>query len=141
MAEHLLKKMAADIGWDVAVSSAGISPALDMRIPKEALEALKREGVTQAPHYPKPLTADMVEKAGLILAMDESHQEMVRRLFPKAKDRVFLLKSYAGVTEGKPGIADPYGGALPVYLATMAEIKSALTKIIQKEEKRRVSEN
>jgi len=132
MAEHLLRKMAADAGMErVAVESAGIAPAADRSIPPEALRALAVEGVDAAAHKPKGLDAKMVRKADLILAMEPAHRAYVMTKFPEAAGKVHLLTLYAGIKR-HDGVADPYGGSDEDYGRAMADIKAALQSILKK---------
>ena len=70
MAEHLIRKMAADAGLtDVSVESAGIAPALSLSLPVEAIRALAEEGVSVDEHKPKAVDARKVKKADVIIPL------------------------------------------------------------------------
>lgn len=133
MAEHLLRKMLADRGLNnVKVMSAGVAPGLGLSFPQEAQNALTQEGVPVVQHTPRRLSADLVDQADLILAMEPHHKETVLGFFPGAGDKVHVLKHFAGVGSPDEGIPDPYGQSAAVYARTLEEIKKALEKVVEK---------
>jgi protein-tyrosine phosphatase len=132
MAEHLLRKMAADEGLTrVAVQSAGVSPATGLRFPTEAAAVLAEENVRDARHRPQGLSDALIDWAQLILAMEPVHHDIVLARFPRAAGKTHVLKSHAGLG-GAPGIADPYGGSEEDYRRALSEIKPALQALVNK---------
>jgi len=134
MAEHLLRRMAADAGVkDLAVASAGVSPANGLEFPKEAAKALAAEGVTVSHHRPAGLEKAQIDKADFIFALEPAHREAIVRRFPQAASKTHVLKSYAGTAAGgKEGVDDPFGGDDEDYRTALKEIKTALAAIIRK---------
>ena len=132
MAEHLLRKMVADAGLPgVQVSSAGTSPAFDLKLPEEAMEALAEEGVERPKHRPKALDEASVAAARFIFAMESHHRDIVLKRFPSSTGRVHLLRAFAGLP-APAGVADPYGGSIEDYRKALGDIKAALTSIVLK---------
>lgn len=93
MAEHLFRNMAEKEKLNVEVRSAGISAYIGSPASKKAVEALKEKGV-QASHKSRPLNKEMIDWADLVLTMTESHKQLVINRFPKAVDKVFVLKEF-----------------------------------------------
>ncbi len=132
MAEHLFRKLIADAGLTgVEVRSAGISPAMGLALPVEAVAALAAEDVFDVHHRPSGLDRETVEWADLILAMERFHSDVIVTRFPDAAKRTEILKIFAGTAMDRDGITDPYGGTDADYCAVMAEIKTALLAIIR----------
>lgn len=133
MAEHLLRKLLADVNkTDITVSSAGISPTHGVYFPEEARQALASEGVGSVRHTSREVTSEMMRQADLVLVMEPYHRDVLRRRFPGFHDRIHVLKEHAGTSNGNPGISDPFGQPLSVYKETLEEIRDALRKIIEK---------
>ncbi len=131
MAEHLFRKMATEAGVaDVHVSSAGTSPAMHLDFPDEARATLKAEGVDGVQHAPRRLDQKNVDEADLILTMEAHHKAALVSCFPQARAKTHVINAYAGL--GSQGIPDPYGHSVRVYETVLAQIKTALEKIISK---------
>jgi len=132
MAQGLLKKMLSQERVEnVEVNSAGISALSSYGIYGVLEKVLKEEGIEITNHRPKQLTSDMVSDADLILVMERRHKEAVLEMVPEAKDRVFLLKEFAGEKENLD-IPDPIGQPEEVYRSRLQEIKGYLSKILKK---------
>jgi len=133
MAEQLFRKLVHDAGLShVHVESAGVSPALAMTLPEEAQQALKDEGVEPHPHRPKGLERKVLAAIDLILTMELRHKNFVLSQFPETKGKVYLLQEYAGGISNFSDVPDPIGGSVTQYRMTLAQIKAALLKILEK---------
>jgi len=133
MAEHLFRKMLADAGLsEIQVDSAGVSPAAWLSTPFEMKWALEQEGVEKIVHSPRGLTQDRMTSADIILVMEEGHKAAVLARFPELKNKVFLLKEYAGIPGDDKEISDPFGQSKDVYRRTLSEIKEALVKVLDR---------
>ena len=63
--------------------------------------------------------------------MEKNHEERLLQLAPEIKNRLFLLKEFAKITdEGSLNIADPIGRPVDFYEQTFAVIKEAIERII-----------
>ena len=133
MAEHLFKKLLADAGVSgVSVRSAGISPAHWLGLPKEAEDALARQGVAGLHHSPKGLDERLLNESDLVLVMEPLHREAILARFPHAGSKVWVIKEFAGMVGTGEGIKDPFGGTAEAYGKALDEIKEALERIIKK---------
>ena len=115
----------------INVSSAGLAPT-DHRASEHARNLLALEGVSLDSHVPRRLTRRMIDEAFLILVMEEHHRRAILDSYPQSAGKVFLLKEYAGLDEGTPGVSDPYGGSREIYCRTLEEIREAIKKIVDK---------
>lgn len=134
MAEGLLRKFLAEQGIeDVRVHSAGTldiegAPASEpgQRACAEAF------GVDLSEHRSKGLTGAMLREADLVLCMADRHLWAVERLLPEARDKSFLLKSYAGHGGHDLDVFDPIGESYERYQATCAELSELLERCVPK---------
>jgi protein-tyrosine phosphatase len=101
MAEALLRERLRERGVDASVSSAGLS--FDGRAAtREAIEAAARHHVDIDAHRSRVVTAAMVDRADLVLAMQRVHAREAVVLADGALARTFTLKELVrrGRTEG-----------------------------------------
>lgn len=84
-------------------------------------------------HRSQPVTPWLITHSDLILGMDHTHVETIRRLDPTAAPRTFLLKEF-GLPPDHPGgilsIDDPISGDENVYLNTYQELDEETTRIL-----------
>jgi protein-tyrosine-phosphatase len=131
MAEGLFRKRLKGLGKDgIKVMSAGIA-AIDGYPPTDtAIEVMKEEGVELSGFRSKKVTAELIKKADIILAMQSLHKEEVIRLVPEAASKTYLLKEYgsAGRT-GDINVPDPIGRPLDDYRKCLETIKKETERI------------
>jgi len=140
MAEGLLEKMLKEKGiQDIEVFSVGTNPVLGEPPAREAIEILRKEGIDISRHRGVYVTYDLISQADLIFAMGKSHKEKILEMDPKAKNKTFLLKEFAGgrksaspVSKGEenPDVTDPVGQTIDAYKKCLFEIKDALEKAL-----------
>ena len=81
-------------------------------------------------HTSKPLDAEDMQWAEVILTMTNSHKMTLLQAYPEAATKIYTLKEFAeGSTED---ISDPYGGPLKLYEDTFQELKTLIDKLIAK---------
>lgn len=132
MAAGLLKKMLEkEGGKGIVVLSAGIKHGSFKNPTKEATEAMRAFNVDISAHQTTPLSKNAVEEANLILVMSEEHRRFILALEPKAEEKVFLLKEFAGYQENL-NIRDPFGLPYSVYQRVAGEIKEAMERALPK---------
>jgi len=132
MAQGLLQKILKEEGIEnVEVRSAGIAALPSYGIYGVLEKILTEEGIEISNHRPIQITVDIVRDSDLILVMERRHKEAILEMAPEVKDRVFLLKEFAGETENLD-ISDPIGQPEDVYRKRLLEIKQYLLKILDK---------
>ncbi|NID14565.1 low molecular weight protein-tyrosine-phosphatase [Luteibacter yeojuensis] len=109
-AEYLLRHR---LGPDHAatVSSAGLGAMTGHPMDATALEVLLEHGVDGEGHVARQLDAKLLRQSDLILAMERSHVDAIRRMAPEASGKVFLLDKWLGGRD----IPDPYRQRRPAY--------------------------
>lgn len=128
MAQGLMDKIAKEKGGYLKAKSAGIFAFDGQRVTREAVEALKEEGIDISDHRANIIHRDLLEEADLILTMTVSHKHALLSKFRFAEGKVYTLKEYAYSKEDD--IQDPYGRGLEAYRIARDEIKAALIKAI-----------
>ncbi len=109
------------------VTSAGTSawpgaPASDGSL----LVALER-GIDLSSHRSRPLSAEMVHTADMVLVMGEAHRRRVAEF--GGANRTHLVSSFGSDT-GTADVPDPFGGSVEAYRATADAFDPMLDGVI-----------
>jgi protein-tyrosine-phosphatase len=106
MCEALMNRECATVIDAPIINSAGLNAISGKPAHPWAVAAAKEFGIFLEPHRARLLTRAMVDEAGLIFTMDYQNQVQMLSRYPAAKNKTFLLSTYA---ENKCSeIADPY---------------------------------
>jgi len=128
MAEYLLRRhLGTHANWQV--SSAGLFTGNGMPASLPAIEVLREKGIDLTPHRSRVVTKDIIDAATLIVVMTTAHVAELKRRFPEAQDRIYMLKSFDPECGGGD-IPDPLGGTTSLYRTIREEIESALLDLI-----------
>lgn len=91
---------------EISVSSAGTWTSAGQPVTSDALTQAKRFNLNLSLHKSRPLTKELLDKADLILVMENNHKEAILQEFPFCVDRLYLLME---VVKGvQKDIPDPY---------------------------------
>lgn len=127
MAEAILKNKQLD---GIEVKSAGIYAAGGDEASSHAQKVLESKKISHN-HRSSPLTGEAVEWADLILTMTASHKWAIAQAYPRAIEKTFTLKEFAG-EEVDHDIVDPFGGSLDLYEQTYQQLENFIDKLIEK---------
>jgi protein-tyrosine-phosphatase len=128
MAEALFNHhMGNDGEW--TATSAGTFAGINAAASAQAIEAMQELGIDISRHRSKPLTAELINTADLIVAMTHGHCFQICQDFPEVGNKVCLIKSF-GTSKVPADISDPFGGSLNIYRKTREEINRALSDLI-----------
>lgn len=128
MAEALFRHRIGD-GTEWEACSAGIYAGEGTPASDNAVAAISELGIDLGDHRSQPLTAELVQRADLIVTMTAGHRFEILQDFPEVGNRVFLIKSF-GTSKVPADIPDPFGGSLDIYRKTRDEIDRALSDLI-----------
>lgn len=132
MAEAILRKRLNELGKkDIDVHSAGVKALNGLPLSDKAVEVMKEEGVDVSPFRAKHITADMIKKSDLILAMEPAHKDEILALVPEAESRTYLLKEYGNrhtLNSKSSVIDDPIGKSVEEYRIIRDEIKKEIER-------------
>lgn len=130
MAKALLEKIMKEKERDnVEVLSAGIMMLVGMGATEPTKEILKREGMDVSGHVSQRVTEDMLKRSDMILVMERLQEKRILAIAPQAKNRLFLLKEFAKISDNGFDIADPIGKPIEFYEKTFRIIKEAIERI------------
>ncbi|MFF2569010.1 low molecular weight phosphatase family protein [Streptomyces sp. NPDC058084] len=106
LAERLLTARLGPVAG-VRVGSAGTEAVRGDRMDRATRSVLTDLGGDADGFRPRPLTADLVANASLVLGLERRHREAAVRLVPVALRRCFTLKEFVRLAEGEaePGTA------------------------------------
>jgi glycine hydroxymethyltransferase len=129
MAEGLFGRMIAERP-DLRVLSAGVSTYPGQPPSAHAVDVLAEMGVDISQHRSRPLSEKVIDEADWIVAMTRSHLDSIIYLFPRAAEKVYLLREF------EPGatsldVADPIGMGLEAYRAARDIILNGLPGLMQ----------
>lgn len=130
MAEALLKKIFKDRN-DIEVISAGTSAFVGMSPTAETKAVLFKEGIDVSNHNAQKVSEEMLKRADLILVMEKVHEEHILGKLPMVKNRMYLLKEFAKMSDSDLNIYDPIGMSAEVYQDCFNTIKDALSRIVE----------
>jgi glycosyltransferase involved in cell wall biosynthesis/protein-tyrosine-phosphatase len=116
-------------GSPVSIASAGLEAVQGRAADPMALRIANARGIDLNGHTASRLTPELVAASDVIFVMEADHVVTMRRRFPEAAGRIFLLTCLA------PGIsldiADPFDGAASQFHACFDQISRAASPIIR----------
>ncbi|MDP2940046.1 MAG: L-threonylcarbamoyladenylate synthase [Candidatus Omnitrophota bacterium] len=128
MAQALLKKMLEERD-DVEVLSAGTNAMMGMSVSASTQELLLKEDIDVSSRTAQMVSEMMLKKADLILVMEKTQENKILEKHPSVKNRLYLLKEFAGIEGSDLNIPDPIGSSEEVYQEVFNLIKEAVGKI------------
>lgn len=131
LAEVITRQRLAERGWNhVRVDSAGTAAAWGAPASEGSVGAAAAIGLDLEGHRSQPLTAQLVEKSDIILAMTPNHLARIQEL--GGGDKAMLLGELTdGATRGEP-IGDPFGGPPEEYAQVRDRISQAVRGLLDR---------
>ncbi|MBS3897377.1 MAG: low molecular weight protein arginine phosphatase [Dethiobacter sp.] len=114
-------------GWEVV--SAGLAAHPGMPASAEAGAVARDAGLDLTLHRAKPLSAELLARAELVLVMTAGHKTALLSGAGGYKYKVYTVKEYVG-REGD--VADPFGGGLASYRQTARELHNLVNLLVEK---------
>jgi protein-tyrosine-phosphatase len=131
MAERLLAEAFKKEGGALAcleVASAGVAAYEGTPASAYAVAAMKEVGLDISDHRSRLLTREMVQDAGMILAMTEMHVVAIQEEYGKLADgKLFLFRQWMPLMLQ---VGDPFGANLEVYRACRKMIAEAVPSVV-----------
>lgn len=136
LAEAILAKLAAEQGKPgVEAISAGVNAAPGEPVSRGAQIIAAEHGLDLSRKTSQRLSADLVDRADLVLVMEPRHRTDVLNLVPSADERVHVLTTLAP-GRGLAGIRDPFGGSIEEYTRCFDELRDVITDALPQMETR-----
>lgn len=131
MAEALFRKAAREAHLtDVESFSAGLHAIPGREAHSWALTAAAEMGVPLTDHRACLLTAQLVDRADVVLVMDFQNKAEFFASYPTAKDKVLLLSDFSDVPMRGREIPDPYFGNLDTTRSCYAMLQTCIHNLI-----------
>ena len=136
LAEGLLRaKMPSRLQDDVEIKSAGTLGIDGMPAARYSVEIVQERGGDLAGFRSQGVTAKLVEKTDLILAMAQEHIEYLQESFPQYRENIFLLKRFGRDAAEQNAldddeVFDPVGSDKETYLECADIIDEELERIM-----------
>lgn len=73
-----------------------------------------------------------IEEMDLILCIAEKHKNMLIRMYPNLKNKIYTLKEYVEMENEDKDIKEPWGYDIEIYRMCEAEIENCINKLIEK---------
>ncbi|HCC32886.1 MAG TPA: low molecular weight protein arginine phosphatase [Clostridiales bacterium] len=129
--------LAARLGGDCPVSSAGTAARAGDPAAASAVQVMAERGLDLSAHRAQPISQELVAQSDLVLTMTRSQRQMVIDLVPGAADRVFTLVEYATCPTCPPSaegldIPDPLGMGIDVYRTTADHLQQLVDRVADK---------
>lgn len=114
-------------GWNVA--SAGVAAFGGLPASAPAVTVMAARGLDLRSHSSQPVTAELVDRAYIILTMTRAQKHTVVDRFPMGADKIYLIRDFDAARTGAE-IADPIGGSVEIYADVADEIDAALPGLL-----------
>ena len=135
MAERVARRMAAERGLDVEVSSYGLSSEeAGSPIDRRAAAVLRDAGYDTAGHRARRIDPELVERADLVIAAERYQVDRLIRLLPGATHIRLLNDFNPALPPGTP-LDDPWYGDADAFVETLADIEAAMPGILDEVER------
>ena len=113
----------------IAIASAGVQASPNRPPDPAAVAAASQLGVDLRDHVAVRITPEIVARADVILVMDVSQLLLMRKCFPNARGRTFLM---AALCRDVPlEIADPFGGNAATFQECYGHVSRAVYAIVR----------
>ncbi|GAB3814970.1 low molecular weight protein-tyrosine-phosphatase [Tessaracoccus terricola] len=130
MAERVARRVAADRGLDLEISSYALSTEeAGNPIDPRAVAVLRAAGYDTDGHRARQITAADVEAADLVVAVEPYQVERLRRMSPGA-DNIRLLNDFNPDMAPGTALEDPWYGDAEGFHSTLADVEAAIPGIL-----------
>jgi protein-tyrosine-phosphatase len=130
LAEAIARRVVAERGLDIQVSSAGTSAWDGASASDGSLLVGIERGLDLSTHRSHALSGEAVADAAIVLAMGPHHKERVDALGGASKS--WLLHDFAERSSAGKAVVDPFGGGLDVYRATADELEQLIARALDR---------
>ena len=112
----------------IIVDSAGVSALAGYPASANAVETLRKCGLSLSGHRSKPLSQDLLDTAIAAFCMTDSHRAMIEVQSPRPPQNLNLMRAFLANDDRE--IPDPFGMNLAAYEASRDSMVEAIPSII-----------
>ncbi len=136
MAHAYFNKRIKELGKkDIEVVSAGIAQIVNSPATEYAKDILKGEGADLSAHRSRSVNDEELKDSDLIFVMENRQRLYLITRYPKAADKIYLLKDFKKIGElsfsNEPDIPDPIGRDAEFYKKVFAVIKESIERVLK----------
>ncbi len=134
LAEALLKKelVTTSLPFDVEVSSAGLSAMAGAKASEPVRKFFGSDYPGLNKHHSRVLDYDLIDDSDMILVMTADHRRELLARFPRAANKTFLLREFAGLDQDGCDLQDPAGYGPEKYHQVLEDIRACVKKVTLK---------
>jgi protein-tyrosine phosphatase len=131
MLEHALIRFSFqhELGWHIpqqlTIESAGTRAMVGDPMTEESAVLVRRAEADPNGHFARQLTDDLIERAGLVLALTRDHRRRVVAMLPSASGRTFTLAEFARLLDDVASRGDLQLSHTSTTRAALAELVGA----------------
>ena len=123
MAAALTGELVRQVGHELNIGSAGTLRLTGRTSPPEVHEVLGEIGLDVTDHRSRPLSRTLIERADVIIVMEDRHGDSVIGLIPEAEHKLIYLGDYL---EDPKDVPDPIGQSTSQFRNSRDQILGAL---------------
>lgn len=133
MAHHYMQERVDKLHLqnDFFIDSCGTFATTGDMATVKAMLVMEKYNVRLMKHRAKNIKDVNLEEFDYIMCMTVQHKDMVLKMFPDLKDKVFVLKEYVERKPSNPDIRDPWGYDMDEYERCSKEIVSCINELIR----------
>lgn len=124
MAAVLLRQLLAEHAPTCHVASAGVTGHDGDPPEVEARDTMAAFGVDITAHRARSISAELVQSATLLIAIDRGIAHVLRQYYPTARDKILSLSELAGTERDIP---DPFRMQIGAWMAYAREMQQMLS--------------
>jgi len=128
LAEAYLKQQVEKHGLPIAIESAGLETSFGKVAHPLAQLVGTQGGLLLSQHATQQLHKEQIERADMILVMEWRQRRRMIKLYPQARQKVFLLRQF--YDQSVREVADPYSGTLEDFQTCFSMIKQACDVLV-----------
>ena len=132
LAEGFLKKILKEHPLaGMEIGSAGLAALPGSSASSHAVKVALESSVSLDEHKARLVKAELITKADLIIVMEPGHRQQLLDRYPRASDKIYLLRHFARYGSRERGISDPYGINLDAYRFCFDDIKECVESLLK----------
>ena len=124
MAAGLLKYLAEQTGRATEAKSAGIAAWQGDHLAEYAVKVMDEISIDTRDDFPKPVTQELVDWAGIIIPLEQNYAEDLVEYFPIAEDKIRNIRI---------AIKDSVGKSISVYRQCRDDLRREVDFFLRRE--------
>ena len=116
---------------DINVSSAGTGAYPGTPADPEMISFLREKKIPEVEHFSRMISQEDIDRADLILVMEQHHYDHVVRTWPESEHKIEMLGKYIAMDQPDDEIIDPYGRSPYHYRLVQSQIGLAISKLFK----------